>query len=148
VLELKPITAENFQVAIALELQPNQQAFVPSNLYSIAEAQFYPDACSRAIYAKGKMVGYVLYGKDSETGKWRLFRLMVDKVHQGKGYAKASLELIIKELLAKNAKELSLCYQINNVVAQTLYCKLGFREQGLDAKGRMTAKLILMNTHK
>ncbi len=147
-VKLKPITADNFQAAIALELQPNQQSFVPSNLYSITEAQFYPEACSRAIYAKGQMIGYVLYGKDSETGNWRLFRLMIDKVHQGNGYGKATLQLIIRELLTHKAKELSLCYQPDNVVAKTLYAKLGFAEQGLDAKGRMTAKLNLEDVPK
>lgn len=142
-LELRPVTSDNFQAVIALELQPSQKDFVPSNLYSVAEAQFYPNACSRAIYTESQLVGYTLYGQDSETGQWRLFRLMIDKAYQGKGYGKTTLKLIIKELLGQNAKELGLCYQQNNVVAQRLYTRLGFVEQGLDAKARINAKLNL-----
>jgi len=37
--------------------------FVPGNLYSIAEAQFYPEARPYAIYNEvSQMVGFILYG--------------------------------------------------------------------------------------
>ena len=43
---LKPVTVSNWRDCVALELAPKQKHFVPSNLYSIADAQFYPDAGS------------------------------------------------------------------------------------------------------
>ena len=67
-VELKPVSVENWRACLDLALHPEQRGFVPSNLLSIAEAQFYPDAHSLAIYSKeNELVGYALYGKDSET---------------------------------------------------------------------------------
>ncbi len=83
-LSFQSITAKNWQACTKLELNPSQKDFVPSNLYSIAEAQFYPDANSKAIYAGEELVGYVLFGQDTESKAWRLFRLMIDQSQQGK----------------------------------------------------------------
>jgi hypothetical protein len=48
---------------------------LPSNLYSIAEAQFYPQAVPLAIYnEQDQMVGFVMYGVDVKSGKWKIFR--------------------------------------------------------------------------
>ena len=39
-VSLKPITIENWQVCIGLTVEEEQVDLLPSNLYSIAEAQF------------------------------------------------------------------------------------------------------------
>jgi diamine N-acetyltransferase len=79
---LKPISADNWQECIGLKVKDEQADFLPSNLYSIAEAQFYPQAVPLAIYSEqDQMVGFVLYGVDVETGKWKIFRLMIDRAH-------------------------------------------------------------------
>jgi diamine N-acetyltransferase len=73
---LKPITADNWQECIGLKVKDEQADFVPSNLYSIAEAQFYPQAAPLAIYnEQDQTVVLVLYGIDVESGKWKIFRL-------------------------------------------------------------------------
>jgi ribosomal protein S18 acetylase RimI-like enzyme len=142
VIRLRSVTAENWQACADLTISPEQAGFVPSNLYSIAEAQFYPDARSRAVYADDALVGYALYGRD-DTGDWRIFRLMIDQNFQGRGYGRAAVMRMIKELEQCGAKEVSLSYEPNNHVAQKLYADLGFVEQGFNEKGRMTARLIL-----
>jgi diamine N-acetyltransferase len=139
---LRPVTAANWQACAALTISPAQAGFVPSNLYSIAEAQFYPDACSRAIYADDTLVGYALYGRD-DTGEWRIFRLMIDQNFQGRGYGRAAVMRVIEELEHCGASTVSLCYESNNHVAQKLYADLGFVEQGVNDQGRMTARLTL-----
>lgn len=35
-IRLEPVTVNNWKACIALELAPDQERFVPSNLYSIA----------------------------------------------------------------------------------------------------------------
>src|SRR5919109_1085082 len=96
---LEPVTVDNWKACIALELAPDQQNFVSSNLYSIAEAQFSPDAKSRAIYdEENQLVGYALFGRDVFTQKWKIFRIMIDKSHQQKGYGKAAMKEIIKTI--------------------------------------------------
>ena len=51
-VRLEPVTVKNWKACIALELAPGQENYVPSNLYSIAEAQFYSGARSNAVYNK------------------------------------------------------------------------------------------------
>lgn len=139
---MRPVTAENWQACADLKIGPEQAGFVPGNLYSIAEAQFYPDARSRAVYADGRLVGYALYGQ-ADTGDWRIFRLMIDQSFQGRGYGRAAVMRVIEELEQSGATEISLSYEQNNRVAQKLYADLGFTQQGINEKGRMTARLSL-----
>lgn len=141
-LNFQSITAKNWQACTKLELNPSQKDFVPSNLYSIAEAQFYPNAKSKALYVDEALVGYVLFGQDSETKAWRLFRLMIDQSQQGKGYGKAAVQLVIKSL-PKSAKNIFLSYNPANQRAAQLYKSLGFKEQGRNAKGNIEALLCL-----
>lgn len=46
-VRLAPVTVENWKACSALEPAPGQEEFLPSNLYSIAEAQFYADETRR-----------------------------------------------------------------------------------------------------
>jgi diamine N-acetyltransferase len=93
---LEPVTVDNWKACIALELAPGQGNFVPSNLHSIAEAQFYAEARSSAVYNEnGQLDGYVLYGRDVSTDKWKISRIMVDKSHQRKGYGESAMRAII-----------------------------------------------------
>lgn len=89
---LRPLDANNWKSVANLELALTQANFVPNNLYSIAESQFYPHSRSRAIYSQSEgLVGYALYGIDQTTGHWKVFRLMIDQRFQSKGYGKAAM---------------------------------------------------------
>lgn len=141
-ITLAPITVENWKEAIALKVAPAQQAFVPENLYSIAEAQFYPEAKALAIYNDSEqMVGFALYGRDVQRGKWKIFRLMIDAAQQGKGYGRAAMvQLIAKIRQQPGCDEIWIAYQTDNHAARRLYVSLGFHEQS-DQVGNVTAKL-------
>jgi diamine N-acetyltransferase len=142
-IHLRPITVENWKTCIALTVSDAQKDFVPSNLYSIAEAQFYPEARPYAIYAEDdSMVGFVLYGRDSFSGLWKVFRLMIDAAHQGKGYGRAAMEWVIAEIAKEpDSDEILICYQNPNQAARTLYTRLGFVEESIDEAGKVTARL-------
>lgn len=143
-IQLKAITAQNWKAVAQLELKPDQLGFVPSNLYSIAEAQFYKEAQSKAIYADDELVGYTLYGRDYATLECKLFRLMIAKDYQGRGYAKLAIKEVIKDLKQRfKAKRVFLSYQVDNELAKTLYKRLGFIEKGLNELGRREAVLEL-----
>lgn len=140
---LAPITAANWKECIALQLTAGQANFVPSNLYSIAEAQFYPDACSLAIYnGAGCMIGYALYGVDNETRLWKILRFMIDAAHQGRGYGRAAMQQLIAQLRQRShGQPILICYKADNLVAKSLYASLGFVEQSTDESGKVTAQL-------
>jgi diamine N-acetyltransferase len=127
---LRPITAANWKACINLSLDPTQAQFLPTNLYSIAEAQFYPDAHARAIYTHDDhLVGFMLYGIDVATNTWKVFRLMIDHQHQRQGYGRAAMQQVIAELFRRPAcTEILISYQRTNTVARQLYTSLGFVE--------------------
>jgi diamine N-acetyltransferase len=142
---LEPVTVENWKACLALELAPSQKDFLPSNLYSIAEAQFYTEARSNAIYnTQNELVGYALFGRDIFTEKWKIFRIMIDKHHQGQGYGKSAMNAIIAQISREpDGDEILISYQDDNQVARQLYAKLGFVEEQTNANGQVTAMLKL-----
>jgi diamine N-acetyltransferase len=142
-IRLEPVTVNNWKSCIALELAPDQEGFVPSNLYSIAESQFYPDARSTAIYnERNQLVGYALWGRDILADKWKIFRVMVDKSHQRQGYGKSAIRAIIAQISQEpDGHEILISYQTDNETARRLYAKLGFVEQEIDPEGKVTALL-------
>ena len=142
---LEPVTVKNWEACIALELAPDQEHFLPSNLYSIAESQFYEQARSRAVYnEENQLVGYVLFGRDIFTSRWKIFRIMIDKLYQRKGYGESAMKEIIEQISKEaGGNEILICYQDRNEVARRLYAKLGFVEQEIDTDGKVTALLKL-----
>lgn len=142
-VHLEPVTVANWKVCVALELAPGQEKFLPSNLYSIAESQFYKQSKSKAVYnEKDQLVGYALFGRDISNNKWKIFRLMIDKSHQGKGYGESAMKEIIEQISKEeNGNEILICYQDDNDAARSLYARLGFVEQEIDAEGKVTALL-------
>jgi len=142
-IRLEPVTVNNWKACIALELAPDQEGFVPSNLYSIAESQFYPDARSTAIYnERNQLVGYVLWGRDILVNKWKIFRIMIDKSHQRQGYGKSAISAIIARISQEpNGHEILISYHNDNEIARILYAKMGFVEQEIDPEGKVTALL-------
>jgi diamine N-acetyltransferase len=143
-IRLSEITIDNWRECIELGVTDEQTNLVPSNLYSIAEAQFYPDAVPLAIYNdREEMVGFVMYGVEVSSGKWKIFRLMIDRAHQGRGYGRAAIEQVIARLAAQpGCGEIRISYKPTNDVARRLYASLGFVEQ--EANGdKVTACLGL-----
>lgn len=54
----------------------------------------------RAVYADDEPVGFILWRSGEQPKSAYLWRFMVDKGHQGKGYARAAIELACIELRA------------------------------------------------
>ena len=88
-IELREITADNWEQVANLKVHDDQQAFVAPNLYSIAESKFYPGVEIRAIYAHGELVGCIMWGPDpvhNPPEMW-IWRFMIDAKQQGYGLA-------------------------------------------------------------
>ncbi|MCJ7551807.1 MAG: GNAT family N-acetyltransferase, partial [Anaerolineae bacterium] len=96
-IELVKVSKENWQECANL---PTSEAHrnVASNLYSIAEAQFYPKADACCIIANQQMVGFVLYGLDEEdeTMLW-IDRLMIAEPFRGQGFGTTVLMKIVQQ---------------------------------------------------
>jgi diamine N-acetyltransferase len=146
-VKLKKVTADNWEAVVELELRGSQEDLVASNLYSVAEAQFDPDARPRAIYAGKRVVGFLMYDVQKTKGKAQeasIYRFMVDRRHQGKGYGRAALSKALEEIRAiPGVNRISIRYMPKNPVAKPFYASFGFVEVGRDRDGEVIAVLKL-----
>lgn len=155
-VELRKITDDNLNECIKLEPKEEQKSYVGSNISSLAEAYvaLTNNECipmPYAIYDNDVMVGFIMLAyneaneKDTENAYW-VWRLMVGKQYQGKGYGKdaiaKALELITTFPYGK-VSVVFLSYEPENVVAKTLYASFGFVETGKIENGELIAKLAL-----
>ena len=138
-VKLKDVTAKNWRAIARLELAPDQEDLVADNLYSIAESKFDPDARPRAVYAGDEPVGFLMY--DASDREALIYRFMIDRRHQGKGYGRAALVLALDEIRAlPQVRKVSISYMPDNAIAKAFYASLGFVEVGLDEDGEMMAE--------
>jgi diamine N-acetyltransferase len=146
-VNLKKVTADNWEEVVELQLKAGQEDMVASNLYSVAEAQFDPDARPRAIYAGKHIVGFLMYDVQKTKGKAKeasIYRFMIDRKYQGKGYGRAALSKALEEIRAiQGVNRISILYMPKNPVAKSFYASFGFVEVGRDCDGEMMAVLKL-----
>lgn len=140
-VKLKKVTADNWEEVVELELRASQEDLVASNLYSVAEAQFDPDARPRAIYAGKRVVGFLMYDVQKTKGKAAkeasIYHFMIDGKHQGKGYGRAALSKALEEIRAiPGVNRISICYMPKNPVAKPFYASSGFVEVGVEPRWR------------
>jgi diamine N-acetyltransferase len=128
-ITLRKVNMENFHQCLALELAPDQNNFVASNIYSLAEAKADGVSVPLAIYAGEDMVGFIMYWYDDKNGKGYIDRLMVDRRHQRKGYGRAAMLEVI-DILKRNSgiRGIQVSFAFNNINAEKLYASLGFRK--------------------
>ena len=133
-VELRPITEENFQAVVKLEVEPEQSAFVAPNVRGIAEAHIYPDAEPRAVYAGGEVVGFVLFhpvDKDKPAEGHSIVRLMIGRQFQGRGLGRQALEAAVEWIVReRGADRIRLSVVPSNAQARGLYRSAGFVETG------------------
>ena len=145
-ITLRPVTWANFSDVVALTVTPEQAEFVAPNLNSIAEAYLEPTWTPLAIYAGDDLVGFTLFGRDNETGRWWLMRYMIDARHQGKGYGTAALPIVIDLMVERHGcGEIFLGYAPANDVAGRLYEQIGFVPTGEEQGGKIVARLSLVH---
>ena len=167
-IELKKISIldEAMKECIALEVLPEQENFVAGNAYSLAEAydvnKAYAEtgkgaiAVPYAVYENGKMVGFVMYGyfppgKDDpnedevyneDEPHYYVWRLFVDKNHQGKGIGRETLRQVMEEIKTKplgDANYVYSSYDPDNIASKTTFASYGYTEDGRVIGGEVVA---------
>jgi diamine N-acetyltransferase len=143
-ITLRPITKDNWETAAKLEVREDQAGFVAPNVWSIAEAQFHPWTRPMAVYRGGTMVGFLVYGRDPADDEYWLYRFMIDRRHQGKGYGKQALAVLVALLRTlPDCTGITVGYQPDNLVAERLYLSAGFIKGDPAPWGESTARLEL-----
>lgn len=150
--EIRPVTKENWEALIKLNVRQEQRNFVASNLYSIAQAQFgdefegHWDLFPFGIYDGDVPVGFLMYALRFEHTKHQAFiqRLMVDEKFQGKGFGRFGMEWMLEIFRAdERIKTVGISYEPENDGARNLYASLGFVETGEIVDGEVVAELNL-----
>jgi diamine N-acetyltransferase len=153
-LEVRPVTKENWKELIKLKVSDDQKHFVASNLYSIAEAQFGDDIPGEGhwdlfpygIYDEDKPVGFLMIAYNYGFARFQGFiqRLMVDASVQAKGYGRFGMNWMLEKYRAdERVQVVGISYEPDNDVARKLYASLGFQETGEIVDGEALALLKL-----
>ncbi|MDD1782888.1 GNAT family N-acetyltransferase [Enterovibrio sp. ZSDZ35] len=136
-IELRHINSDNFYEICQLEVAPNQLNHVDSNAISLAEANFMNFPWFRGIYFGNNPIGFILVNADTVSGKFELWRFMLDKSHQSKGYGRIAVDLLKLALV----KEFGISSLYTSVVAgptspKGFYLNCGFVLTGHWVEGR------------
>jgi diamine N-acetyltransferase len=155
---LRKITWANLNECIALDVTEDQQNFIDSNVYALAQAYV---ACtnddfppiSYAIYNESEtVVGLVILvhrhareNKYYHQNCYEVISFMIGKQFQGKGYGREAFKQVLEEIEKfpeGKAKYIFLSYDPKNEVAKRLYASYGFVETGIiNSLGEQVAKL-------
>ena len=141
-----------------LEVFDNQKSFVAPNNISIIEAYLAitenNDVFTFGIYNDDAPVGFLMIGFDVNSddegapkiakGNYNIWRFMIDKKFQGKGFGKKAMNLaleFVNTFPCGTAKYCWLSYESDNDIARQLYQSVGFVET--DEKDREEIVAIL-----
>ena len=135
-IELRPITEDNFLDAFHLKLATGQERFVSHPIRSLAQAYVYRNQCQPfGIYAEEKMVGYVMVIYDDDVPEYDIWHMMIDESAQGHGYGTAALDRVIDYIRTKpfgDSDRVALTCNRDNTFARKLYEKKGFLPTGVE----------------
>ena len=138
-IKLRPISDQNREAVLALSVREDQPFVAPNDvsLRQADEANAEQPGVARpfAIYADEKLVGFCMFAFDPEEKdpayRYWLWRFMIDKSEQDKGYGQAALQEIIRYFKENGADRLYLSTEPENARGLHVYHKAGFRETGV-----------------
>ena len=145
-LRLEKVNGKNVWDILGLEVSGTQKNFVAENMTSIIEAYTTTAGNGFAfpfgLYDDDTPVGFLMIGFDTDDywadapkiakGNYNLWRLMIDKRFQQKGYGKEAVKLaldFIRTYPCGKAEYCWLSYEPENEVARKLYLSAGFVER-------------------
>jgi diamine N-acetyltransferase len=129
-IQLRPITADNWEEVVALRLSPGQKHLFTPNWYALLQA-IYEGGQTLAIYAQDTLVGFTRVHLVPEAGDAHIFSFMIDQDYQGFGYGRTALRELVALLRAQDGiHTLWLTVSPNNFSAVQLFESEGFLATG------------------
>ncbi len=142
---LKKVTWDNVDDILKCKVSKEQKNYVASNSDSIIDAYFALTEEGKTVYPFGiyrgkKAVGFLMISYhcvwrenlDFAKNSYYIWRFMIDRRYQGKGYGKAAFQLaldFIRTFPCGRAECCWLSYEPENEVARKLYLSYGFEEK-------------------
>jgi diamine N-acetyltransferase len=142
-ISIKEITRDNLDEVLALSVNENQRTFVSTNAESLAQAYVYSEtAYPFAVYEDSTLVGFIMMGYYEVKQYYTLWKFMIDKRYQNRGYGRKALELGINFLKDKfDVSEIYTGVAPGNEMAKHLYSSMGFEDTGLVELGMEEMRL-------
>ena len=150
-IKLMHIDDKNRDAVLNLSLREDQPFCAPND-YSLKQAEECNEECPGtarpfAIYADEKLVGFCMFAFDAEQedpeDRYWIWRFMIDKNEQNKGYGQAALSEMIRYFEDNGAEHIFLSTEPENEVGVHIYHKAGFVETGDIDDGEAVMKLTL-----
>lgn len=136
VITLTPITPENYKLALALSVRPDQDNLIATVQQSLADAYVYKEAEFRLAFSGDQLVGYLLIFpyQSGEQQCMNIVRLMIDHRYQGQGLGRSLLEAALQwiQTLSPAVDRVRISTLPNNETAIALYKRVGFVEKGIE----------------
>ena len=145
-VHIEKLTWDTVDEILKLKVTKEQKKFVASNRDSMIDAYFSMTEDNRKVYTFGiysnkKPVGFLMIAYDVPWAKeyyglpekyYYIWRFMIDKKYQHKGYGREALKQGIEFIKTFPAGEAECCwlsYEPNNEVGRNLYKSLRFIER-------------------
>jgi diamine N-acetyltransferase len=154
VVTLREFTDVNREAVLALRVAPEQERFVGGSVQNaLADAAEYPQAKPwyRAIYAGDEPIGFVMISWNCEPrppeiiGPWFLWKLLIDKRHQGRGYGSEVVRQVAELVRAAGATELFTSVVAGDGGPAGFYERIGFVRTGdVDVNNEVIVRLALV----
>ena len=156
IIKLEPINDNNRDAVLALSVRKDQPFVAPNDvsLRQADEANAEKPGAARpfGIYADDRLVGFCMFTfdpeNDDEEDRYWLWRFMIDRNEQGKGYGKAALREIIQYFKDNGADRLYLSTELENERGLHIYHKVGFKETGIIGEGEAVLMQMLKGPKK
>jgi diamine N-acetyltransferase len=140
----RALTKDNFRECVGLRVR-DDQPFVASNVYSIAQSKVEPEFVPLAVYSDETMVGFILFKIDREARELYLCRFMMDQRFQGKGYGLATLAMLKEMALSEQGVDaMTLSTAPENARGIRIYTRFGFVDTGAIDHGEKVFRLDLL----
>jgi diamine N-acetyltransferase len=138
---LREITKDTLRGVLSLRVHETQARFVADNATSIAQAHFSEEAWFRAIYAGEVPVGFVMLSLEPAKPEYWIWRLMIDRAHQGKGFGRAAIGLVEEHVRDQpGARELLLSHVQAEGNPGAFYESLSFEYTGDVDQGELVMR--------
>jgi len=147
-IQLREVTRATVTAVCKLDAGDGGRQVAP-NAVSIAQAHFQGEAWYRAAYDDEALVGFVmLYDptlvEKPEEPDFFLWRLMIDKEHQGKGYGRAVVEALVEHVRTRpGARRLLVSHVKGAEKLSVFYRSLGFEYTGVESEGEVVMERTL-----
>ena len=142
---LRAIDGYNFRRITELSVTEEQKGFVASNVYSLAQAYAMPECRPLAVYEGMEPVGFVMYALDADDQEYWIYRFMIDRRFQRRGYGRQALRLLIERIRAEapDRRALYISCEPENAAALALYTSFGFVPDGRVVDGETVLRLAI-----